>query len=113
MLAEDVQLVAFEGAPEDAVWIDSARAEALLRVKPDENIFPSQATTFVQRVLDGFDHIMPHLEHVANRRADELLEQHRRVRSASRMRGVRYAVEPQLPPDVLGIYVYLPAVRSR
>lgn len=113
MLAEDVQLVAFEGAPNEALWIDSGRAEKLLQVVPDENIHPAQATTFVQRVIDGFDHIMPHLEEVAHRRADELLEQHKRVRVAARLRGVRYAVEPQLPPDVLGIYVYLPAVGSR
>jgi hypothetical protein len=30
------------------------------------------------------------------------------VRQAAHMRGVSYRVEPQLPPDVLGIYVYLP-----
>jgi hypothetical protein len=26
------------------------------------------------------------------------------------MRGVRYRVEPQLPLDVLGVYMYLPKV---
>jgi hypothetical protein len=41
-------------------------------------------------------------------RGEELLEQHRRVRTAARMLGVSHHVEPQLPPDVLGIYVYLP-----
>lgn len=111
MLAEDVQLVAFEGTPDNATWIDSARAEELLQADPDENIHPAQATTFVQRVIEGRDHIMPHLEDMAAQRATELLEQHQRVRSAARMRGVRYAVEPQLPPDVLGIYVFLPARR--
>jgi hypothetical protein len=40
---------------------------------------------------------------------DELLDAHRRVRTAAATKGVRYRVEPQLPPDVLGIYVYLPA----
>ncbi len=109
MLAEDVQLVAFEGAPDNATWIDSAWAEELLLADPDENIHPAQATTFVQRVIEGFDHILPHLNNVAEQRAEELLDQHKRVRSASRIRGVRYSVEPQLPPDVLGIYVYLPA----
>ncbi len=108
MLAEDVQIVAFEGAPENAAWIDSAQAEELLHAQPDENIHPVQATNFVRRVIDGFDHIKPYLTEVAERRAEQLLDQHKRVRDAARMRGVRYAVEPQLPPDVLGIYVYLP-----
>lgn len=40
--------------------------------------------------------------------AETLLNAHRRVRTASRIKGIRYRVEPHLPPDVLGIYVYLP-----
>ena len=30
---------------------------------------------------------------------------------AARMSGVKYRVEPHLPPDVLGIYVYLPVTQ--
>jgi len=30
------------------------------------------------------------------------------VRTASRVRGAKTRVEPNLPPDVLGIYVFLP-----
>ena len=33
---------------------------------------------------------------------------HQRVRLASKLKGVQTHVEPNLPPDVLGIYVYLP-----
>jgi len=43
-------------------------------------------------------------------RGEELLEAHQRVRLATKTRNVRYRVEPQLPPDVLGIYVFLPKV---
>jgi len=54
----------------------------------------------------------------ARQRGEELLEAHQRVRRASKARrssrgsygNVHYRVEPQLPPDVLGIYVYLPKV---
>jgi hypothetical protein len=45
---------------------------------------------------------------MAKARGEELLEAHRRVRQAAKMKDVSYRVEPQLPPDVLGIYVYLP-----
>ncbi len=34
-----------------------------------------------------------------------------RVRDAARRKGVRFRVEPQLPPDVLGLYCYLPVIR--
>jgi hypothetical protein len=30
--------------------------------------------------------------------------------TAARLQGVSYRVEPQLPPDILGIFVYLPTV---
>jgi len=37
-----------------------------------------------------------------------LLDAHRRVRIAARETNVSHRVEPQLPCDVLGVYVYLP-----
>ena len=43
-------------------------------------------------------------------RGEDLLNAHRRVRAAAQIRGVRYRVEPQLPVDVLGVYMYLPKV---
>ncbi len=111
LLAEDCRLLAFTGSPQSAAWLDEAQAEALLGAQPDGNITPEQATDFVARVVDGFEALRPHLDEAAQTRGEELLEAHRRVRSATRARGVRHRVEPQLPPDVLGIYVFLPALR--
>ncbi len=59
-------------------------------------------------MLDGFETLRPHLNEVAVQRGEELLEQHRRVRTAARMQGVSQRVETQLPSDVLGVYAYLP-----
>jgi hypothetical protein len=109
LLAEDAALVAFEGAPASARWLDRDAVEALLAATPEANVHAGQAMSFVQQVVDGFDSIRPHLDEVARQRGEELLEAHRRVRQAAQMRGVRYRVEPKLPPDVLGVYVYLPA----
>jgi hypothetical protein len=36
------------------------------------------------------------------------LEAHCRIRKTSRASGVMHRVEPKLPVDVLGVYVYLP-----
>lgn len=107
-LAEESRLLAFAGPPTNAVWLDEPTAEALLHAEPDANIHREQASAFVQRVVEAFDTLRPHLDAEAHRRAAALLDAHRRVRLASHMRGVSYRVEPQLPPDVLGIYVYLP-----
>jgi len=79
-----------------------------LRAEPDANIHREQASAFVQRVVEGFDAIRSYLDAEAHRRAAALLEAHRRVRMVAHIRGVSYQAEPQLPPDVLGIFVYLP-----
>ncbi|HQF62366.1 MAG TPA: helicase-related protein [Anaerolineaceae bacterium] len=109
LLAEDTLVAAFAGSPQNAEWLDDAAAEALLTANPDANINPEQAGDFVRKVIDGFDAIRPHLEEMAHQRGEVLLSSHQRVRRASRVRNVQYRVEPQLPPDVLGIFVYLPS----
>jgi hypothetical protein len=108
LLAEDCQVLAFAGAPHNAQWLDAAQAEALLHAHPDDNVTPDVAADFLRRILEHFDTIRPHLDRVATQRGEELLDAHRRVRQASRIKNVRYSVEPHLPPDVLGVYVYLP-----
>jgi len=109
LLAEDCQTVGFTGAPETAQWLAPDEVEALLNAEPAANIAAQQATTFLQRVLDGFDALRPHLDDVARDRGAALLEAHQRVRTAARLKGVRVDVRPHLPPDVLGVYVLLPA----
>lgn len=113
LLAEDSLTLAFEGSPENAVWLDPEAAETLLNAEPDENIHPQQAAEFVGRVVEGFDHLAPILNDIAQWRGEELLAAHVRVREAAYRRGERrpqHRVEAQLPPDVLGIYVFLPAM---
>jgi hypothetical protein len=109
-LAEEIGLLAFEGAPSaDARWLDTARAEALLEAPPAGNIGDDQKRGFVAAVVERFDLLRPRLDHEARLRAEALLDAHRRVRTATRARGLSYRVTPQLPVDVLGVYVLLPA----
>jgi superfamily II DNA or RNA helicase len=110
LLAEDCQTVAFEGAPEEARWIDAGAAEALMRATPDANTAPEHAREAVRRVVDGIGHLIPHIEAVARQRGEELLDAHRRVRQSLRQRTRGFRIEPVLPVDVLGVYVYLPVV---
>src|SRR6266702_3845015 len=111
LLAEDCQVIAFSGSPRNAQWLDDSQAiEQLLQAQAEANVTPDEARHFLQTVLDDFDVLQPHLNQVAQQRGEELLTAHRRVRSASQIRGVRYRVEPQLPLDILGIYVYLPKI---
>lgn len=108
LLAEDCQMLAFAGSPQNAEWLDAETAESILVAEPEANITPEQQTEFIRKVVEGFDWLRPRLDQVAKQRGEELLEAHSRVRIASRAKDVSHRVEAQLPPDVLGIFVYLP-----
>lgn len=111
LLAEDCQVLAFTGSPQNAEWLnDNQQIEALLNARSEANVYPEQAREFLRRAINQFALLQPHLDQVAQERGKELLDAHRRVRAASQQRSVRYRVEPQLPLDVLGIYIYLPVV---
>jgi len=109
LLAEDCQTLGFIGAPQTAQWLPSEQVEPLLDAEPAANIAPQQASDFLRWVVEGFEPLREPLNEAAEARGKELLDAHRRVRTAARVKGVRYEVRPHLPPDVLGIYVLLPA----
>jgi len=110
LLAEDTQLVGFRSAPSTAEWITRDEAESLLLATPDDNVTDDVARNFIQKVIDEFKYVRPRLDEVAEAHGKELLDAHQRVRTAARRTGVKYSIEPQLPPDVLGLYVYLPVM---
>ncbi|HEX5506457.1 MAG TPA: helicase-related protein [Thermomicrobiales bacterium] len=113
LLAEDCLLAGFTGSPANAAWLDPAEAEALLDATPEGNIHPAQAANFVQRVVADFAALAPALDARAAERGRALAAAHARVRQAARLAGTTYRVEPHLPPDVLGVYVLLPAGDDR
>ncbi len=108
LLAEEAALVAFEGSPEDPTWLGDAEVAELLEAQPDANVAPEQAASFLTKVIAAQAALAPALEAEAARRAAALLDLHRRARTAARAQAGRIRVRHQ-PPDVLGIYVYLPA----
>jgi len=108
LLAEDIRAYGFRGGPSEPEWLAPSAVEPLLHAEPSGNVGHDQAATFIQRVLEGFPALLPQLEAFAEQRGQELLAAHQRVRRAARLRGRAPRIEPHLPPDVLGIYVYLP-----
>ena len=121
MLAEEALLLAFRGGPRSPKWLSSPEAEDLLSAIPSGNVWPGAARDFVGEVLSAEGHWRGHVRSEANRRADALADSHAQVRSADRRRigavargpgrgSGRVLVSAQHPTDVLGIYVFLPAV---
>ena len=108
-LVEDSQIVAFTGSPESPVWLTEHDAKALLGAIPTENVLPQQAQAQIERVIDNYASLLPIINGFAQKRSTELLASHLRVRDAVLLkRSQKPDIKPELPPDVLGIYVYLP-----
>ncbi len=111
LLAEDARLLAYTGTPATAAWLSERDAEELLSAEPDANVVHDSAVRAVQRAIEGLDALGPALAETATVRAAEVLATHRRIRASSRDTG-SVSVEPQLPVDVLGVYVFLPVAEG-
>jgi hypothetical protein len=107
LLAEDCALLAFRGSPQSAQWLGKEEAEALLQAQPSATIERDIAANAVRSILSGYKYLEPALEEATRERGEVLLEAHRRVRVAARS-GLQHKVVPQMPPDVLGAWVFLP-----
>jgi hypothetical protein len=120
-LAEETRVLAFTGTPAAPHWLAASEVERLLSARPDANLPADVAAGSLAAVLAALNPLSQHLEQAARAAADELREAHARVRRAARrrdeadapltIRGLR--VEPQLPVDVLGVYLYRPLGVSR
>lgn len=107
LLAEDCLVAAFSGSPAEPVWLDRESAESLLAAHATANIGADLAADFIREVVDAHADLELPLSKLLKQRAEDLLDSHRRVRAASRHRGISYDVQPQ-SVDILGIYVFLP-----
>lgn len=109
-LVEEALVVALRGgqAPE---LLGDTDAAALMAAEPARNIDPVRRNREIAEALAAIPAAHPALAELAQQRANELLEDHKRVREASEARFLKYEVTPCLPVDVIGLYVLLPAPR--
>ncbi|WP_227994287.1 helicase-related protein [Luteimicrobium xylanilyticum] len=114
-VAEETRLLAFRGTPAKPEWLSDGEVEALLAATPSANTPADQARGLVENVVKALPQIAAHLDDDARVTAEQMREAHARVRQTARGRdavgsfGVRgLTVEPQLPVDVLGLFVYRP-----
>lgn len=107
LVAEDARLLAFEGSPERAVWLEDKAVERLLEARPIANL-ETNAERAAERILSGLGHLTDHLNDTAETLAAELLESHRRARTEAKQWRRGLNVTAQRPADLLGVYVYLP-----
>jgi len=109
-LAEEVMVTGFRGYPPDALdWLHEREALRLLAdAQPDAPISPEERRARVRTALEWWPELQAPLERLVRERADRLKASHRRVRAAALLPGEAVAVEPHLPPDLLGLVVLVP-----
>jgi serine/threonine protein phosphatase PrpC len=107
LLCEETLTVGLE-ANNETTPLSEAVTSSLMGAEPARNMPQPLRDQHIQRALAQLPEFQPTLEAFARARAQQLLEDHRRVRAASDARG-EYRVTPSLPVDIVGVFVLIPA----
>ena len=112
LLAEEAEAMAF--APDGALTATGDPARALLEAEAAGDLAPQARARVVGQALARIAAALPGpIAAHAQARAAALAEDHDRVRAADGRRNAgaaqRVTVEPVLPPDVIGVFVLIPA----
>lgn len=104
LLVEEATAIAWADEPSP---LEGSDALALLSPVPASDPPPHVRERAVTHALAQLEARLPELDAFAQRRAEALLGDHRRVREAAEALG-RYSVKALLPADVIGLFVLLP-----
>ncbi len=107
LLAEDCFVAGFTGPPMNPVWLASEVAQSLLQqAEPVADLPVALKQLDLADVLASLRDLEEELAAIAQARSQALAQSHRRVRNLTKAGQVR--VRPQLPLDMLGVYVLKP-----
>jgi len=107
LLAEECWLQGFTGPPSQAQWLTPEETETLFtEAKPVADYPLQRKQDTLTRIIDRLEELTPSLEEFARDRAEAISQSHQRVRSLTKEGKVK--VEPQLPLDILGVYILQP-----
>ncbi|MEH2103221.1 MAG: helicase-related protein [Nostoc sp.] len=107
LLAEECAVIGFTGSPSSPCWLTQLEATSLLQqAKPVSDVTKAIKQVEISELLQRLEELQPDLEKFARERAEELLQSHRRVRTMTQEGRIR--VTPQLPMDILGIFILQP-----
>jgi superfamily II DNA or RNA helicase len=107
LLVEECLVTGFTGSPTNPNWIDDLTALELLETAEATSEYPiARKKDTLQRLRSRLDELQPELNRIAQQRAEQLSASHRRVRQITNEGSVK--VKPQLPMDILGLYILQP-----
>lgn len=107
LLAEECFVAGFTGPPSNPLWLETEEAQSILQqAQPVDDIAPALKRLEMEDLIKSLTTLEEELATLSQVRGQSLAQSHRRVRSITKEGQVR--VKPQLPMDVLGIYVLQP-----
>lgn len=108
MLAEEALVFAVEGSSNPRL-LSKVEALQLMQSNVSKNMPSDRRIKELETAIENIESLQSDFNSMAETRAKDLLNDHRRVREAADARG-EYQVKPQLPVDVMGVYVLVPDV---
>ncbi|GAB0151616.1 helicase-related protein [Marinobacterium sp. BA1] len=109
MLAEEAVTVVMEGN-QPPRQLATQEAVELFNLAPSQNTLPDVRERAVRQALERLQEQQTVLDNIARDHGQQLLQDHRRVRDSERDGRGTFQVNPQLPADILGVYVLMPEV---
>ncbi|MEH2453743.1 helicase-related protein, partial [Nostoc sp.] len=107
LLAEECAVVGFTGPPSNPIWLTPEEAKSLLETaNPVGDAPPGIKQAEIEDLLSQITEIESDLELFARERSHSLSQSHRRVRAITQEGQIQ--VKPQLPMDILGVYILQP-----
>jgi len=110
LLAEECLGVAIRGFDSSELITDQDAFD-LLSAVPSGNMDKDQKIFLIKQALESINTVESIFDRIAYKQSEQLLRDHRRIRDASDIRGLRYNVLPCLPADKIGIYVFIPTAK--
>lgn len=109
-VAEDVATLGFTSRDGVRAWLSPDEVDALLDATPSGNV--ADPRQYLTSALGQLPHLQDHLDAHGQALAEKIRASHRRVRAASGavVRGL--GVRAESPPDVLGVYVFVPVPKG-
>lgn len=110
LFSEEVRVLGYTMRdPHTIHWLPDDEALRLLgQAQPDENVKGDKRAIFA-RSLEMYPALQDEIRKRLSTRARDLTNAHKRIRKAVRLRVNDLTVEPQEPPDLLGMLALLPA----
>ncbi|BAZ40275.1 helicase domain-containing protein [Calothrix sp. NIES-4101] len=107
LLAEECAVIGFTGSPSQPKWLEPEIANDLLQQSSPVSDTPKVIKQEeIGELLEDIGELEGDLEKFAIERSHKLSQSHKRVRSITKEGAIQ--VQPQLPLDILGVYILQP-----